>query len=73
MNYDIGSVIRKKMEERSMTVTELAHQFGCSRNNMYKIFNKKSVDTTTLYRLSVILKYNFFAYYHNILVEKEKV
>ena len=58
---------------RGMTVTALARAFGCSRNNIYKIFNKTSIDTHTLYRLSVILEYNLFDYYSSKLKFKHHI
>jgi len=59
----IGEIIRQKMEERGHTVSWLAQQYGCSRVNMYKIFNKHSIDTQTLMRLSILLDFDFFELY----------
>ena len=59
----IGNIIHKVMEQQGHTVTWLAHEYGCSRVNIYKIFDKQSVDTQSLLRLSVILDYDFFALY----------
>ena len=44
----IGKLIRQKMEERQRTVVWLAQRLSCSRTNVYKIFDKYSVDTDTL-------------------------
>ena len=51
------------MEERGQTVTWLSHEYGCSRVNMYKIFDRPSIDTLALQRLSLILRYDFFRCY----------
>ena len=63
----IGTIIRERMEQQGHTVSWLARQFGCSRVNMYKIFDKNSIDTQSLLRLSVILDYDFFALYQEEL------
>lgn len=59
----IGQQIRQKMEERKETVVWLAEHLSCSRTNVYKIFNKYSVDTEMLARISVILEFDFFSLY----------
>lgn len=57
----IGNLIRAKLAERGRTVIWLARQMPCSRTNVYKIFDRQSIDTATLWRLSEILDYDFFA------------
>ncbi len=59
----IGKQIRQKMEERHKTVVWLAKHLPCSRTNIYKIFDKNSIDTDTLTRISTILKFDFFSLY----------
>ena len=57
----IGNLIRKVVRQRGMTVVSFATQLSCSRANVYKIFEKKSIDTDILMRISTILDYDFFA------------
>lgn len=59
----IGTQIRLKMEERQKTVVWLAEQLSCSRTNVYKIFDKYSVDTEQLTKISTILNFDFFSLY----------
>lgn len=59
----IGTQIRQKMEERQKTVVWMAEQLSCSRTNIYKIFEKYSVDTDQLARISTILDFDFFSLY----------
>lgn len=59
----IGKQIRQKMEERQKTVVWLAKHLSCSRTNIYKIFEKHSVDTDILARISTILEFDFFSLY----------
>lgn len=69
----IGTQIRQKMEERQKTVVWLAEQLSCSRTNVYKIFEKYSVSTEQLARISTILDFDFFSLYsENVRIIKEK-
>lgn len=56
----IGSLIKEHLKEEHKSVVWLADELGCHRTNIYNIFEKSSLDTNTLRRISVILKYNFF-------------
>ncbi len=58
---DLGAVIKEKVEERGVCITALARQLACSRSNIYKMFERSSIDTNTLFRLCKILDYDFFA------------
>ncbi len=60
---DIGVIIREKLKERGKPVVWLARQLSCSRTNIYKIFDKRSIDTNELMRISKILEYDFFKLY----------
>ena len=46
---------------QGQTVTWLARQVPCSRTNIYKIFDRPSIDTDMLARLSDIMGFDFFA------------
>lgn len=59
----IGKLIKQQMEEQGKTVVWLARQLSYSRTNVYKIYEKPSIDTDVLMRISVILKYDFFQIY----------
>jgi len=60
---DIGVIIREKLKERGKPVVWLARQLSCSRTNIYKIFDRRSIDTNELMRISMILDYDFFKLY----------
>lgn len=59
----IGKLIKLQMEEQNRTVSWLAHELSYCRTNIYKIYDKKSIDTDLLLRISSILEYDFFAAY----------
>jgi transcriptional regulator with XRE-family HTH domain len=56
----IGSKIREKVDTSGMTVTEFADKISYSRRNIYSIFSKESIDTSLLFKISEVLKYDFF-------------
>ena len=58
----IGNLIRERLKEEGKTVVWLARELGCHRTNAYNIFEKPSIDTSMLRRISVIMGINFFDY-----------
>ena len=66
----IGKQIRQKMEEHQKTVVWLAKRLSCSRADVYKIFEKYSVDTDMLARISTILNFDFFSLYSEDIKKK---
>ena len=56
----VGRLIEDKLHEQGRTVTWFATQLCCTRPNVYKIFNKESIDTYLLWRISNILRHDFF-------------
>lgn len=69
----IGKVIEKILRDQGRTVAWFARSLYCDRTNVYKIFQRESVDSEMLYRISKILSHDFFKYYSQELeVESEK-
>lgn len=60
---NIGSIIKAKLKEKRVTVVWFAAQLGTSRTNVYKIFNKHTIGTEELFKISEILNFDFFKYY----------
>ena len=58
------------MEEHQKTVVWLAKRLSCSRADVYKIFEKYSVDTDMLARISTILNFDFFSLYSEDIKKK---
>jgi hypothetical protein len=56
----VGRLIEQKLHDQGRTVTWFATRLCCTRPNIYKIFNKESIDTHLLWRISRILEYDFF-------------
>ena len=59
----IGRCIKQHLDAMDMTTVWLAQQLGCHRTNLYKIYEKPTIDTGVLLRISKIMKYNFFKLY----------
>ena len=59
----IGSLIEQELRRQDRSVTWFARELSCDRTNVYKVFKKKSIDTRTLAKISVILQHNFFLDY----------
>lgn len=57
----IGEAIKKELERQGKTITWLAEQLPCHRTNVYRIFDKASIDTRVLLHISRILEHDFFA------------
>ena len=58
---DIGRRIQQIVKERSISVSVLADALCCTRKHVYKIFQKKSLNTDLLLKISEALAYDFFA------------
>lgn len=59
----IGKEIEKKVRESRMPATEFARKIDTSRNNIYNIYARKTIDTGLLLRISKVLSFDFFQLY----------
>jgi predicted transcriptional regulator len=55
----IGSIIRQKLSESSMTIKEFSGKINCDRTTVYDIFKRKSIDVERLIKISQVLNYDF--------------
>lgn len=69
-NVFIGQSIKRILKERGRTVVWFAECLGCSRTNVYKIFDKHSINTDELMKISLILNYDFFRLYSDELSKR---
>ena len=56
----VGDIIKQKVEDSSMTVTEFAEKIHCERTTVYDIFERKSIDSELLFRISETLNFDFY-------------
>ena len=59
----IGHLIEAQLRRDERSVSWLARQIPCTRNHVYKILHKASLDTALLLRISKVMHFNFFQYY----------
>lgn len=68
-NIHIGNLIREQLRKDQRSVGWLAREIGCTRNHVYKVFNKPSLDVDLLLRISKSMQFNFFQYYTTDFLE----
>ncbi|MBQ6770901.1 MAG: XRE family transcriptional regulator [Bacteroidales bacterium] len=62
-NIHIGQLIREQLKADQRSASWLAREIGCSRNHLYKVFRKPSLDGELLLSISLAMNFNFFRYY----------
>jgi transcriptional regulator with XRE-family HTH domain len=65
MKMHIGKAIRQAVRMSGISVTEFAKKINYSRRNVYSIFEKESIDTRLLKKISEVLGKDFFSHYSN--------
>ena len=63
MALNIGEKIRLRAKQLRIGPTELGKLINTSKQNVYSLYQRKSVDAETLRKLSAALEYDFFEYY----------
>ena len=56
----IGHFIRDELRRQERTPTWLARKICCGRTNIYDIFERASLDSALIYRISMALNVNIF-------------
>ena len=73
MPVQIGSVIRKVMEDKKISSSELASRLGVHPGSISRIFNYKHMHSSLLAKLSQALGHDFFKYFsQDIRVERSE-
>jgi plasmid maintenance system antidote protein VapI len=57
----IGQRIKAVFDESGMSVSEFARQIHLERSTVYGIFQRPSIDSMLLARISLVLKHNFLS------------
>ena len=63
MALHIGHEIQQELRRQERSVAWFARRLACDRTNVYRIFDKESLDTRLLMRISTILMRDFFVLY----------
>jgi hypothetical protein len=59
----IGPKIQEVFERKNIKLSDFADNLGTVRQNVYRIFKKRDLDTGLLIKVSEVLDHNFFQYY----------
>lgn len=59
----IGHLIKAELRKQGRTITWLASQLGYSRQNVYKLFERRWIYTDLLLKISDIMGHDFFKCY----------
>ena len=62
-NIHIGHLIREQLKADQRSASWLAREIGCTRNHLYKVFRKPSLEADLILKISIALNFNFFQYY----------
>ena len=62
-NLHIGQLIQEQLKKDQRSVGWLSREIHCTRNHVYKIFKRASLDADLLLRISMVMQFNFFQYY----------
>ena len=71
-NIHIGHLIQAQLKADQRSASWLAREIGCSRNHLYKVFRKSSLDGELLLSISLAMNFNFFQYYTAEFIEGMK-
>ena len=58
--FHIGNIIKAELTRQGRSITWLASQVDCSRENLYKVFRHKWIYTDLLFQICEALDYDFF-------------
>lgn len=68
----IGILIKEELEKQERSISWFARKLSCDRSNVYRLFQKESIDTNLLTRISILLDRDFFADLSEYIKEKGK-
>lgn len=63
MEKKIGQIIKEVVERKKIGATAFSRTIGVSRNNVYDIYERSSIDTELLKRIGQFLDYDFFQHF----------
>lgn len=50
-------------DKSGLSVVEFGRRINCTRENVYNIFDRKSIDTEMLEKIGSVLNYDFFQHF----------
>jgi transcriptional regulator with XRE-family HTH domain len=68
----IGERIKDVFEAKKMKLKDFAEAIGVARQNVYRIFEKDTIDIDLLLQISTVLEHDFIRYYTNKLSDNTR-
>ena len=65
MALHIGERVKARAKELRIGPTELASMINTSKQNVYGIYKRKTLDSELLKKISLVLKFDFFSAYYD--------
>ena len=59
-SFHIGQLIKNELYNQGRSISWLANQVGCTRENFYKIMRRDWIYTDMLFKISYALDHDFF-------------
>jgi hypothetical protein len=56
----VGKKVKEVLDTKAISVTSFAKKINKSRSVVYNIFERESIDSVLLYKISEVLEFNFF-------------
>lgn len=72
-NVHIGEIIKMKVEEKGLTISDFAELICCSRSNVYNLFKSSSIDLHKLLKISEVLEYDFYNEVINVSSQNNQI
>jgi hypothetical protein len=73
MAIHIGGKIKQVFDKKGMTISEFGRRINKSRENVYDIFKRETIDTELLLTIGKALEHDFFQYYTPLKNEIAKI
>ena len=58
--FHLGKLIKAELTRQGRSITWLANQIDCTRENLYKLFKSPWINTNTLFKIGKALDFDFF-------------
>ena len=59
----IGNKVKAVLKEKGLSISEFARRINTSRENIYGIFKRPTLDTGQLLKINEVLEHDFFQYF----------
>lgn len=69
----IGQLIKEELERQERSVAWFARKLCLDRSNVYRLFQRNTIDTGLLARISIILGRNFFTVLSEQVAERQNM